>query len=656
MEYATSTVPTRQAAPTPESMSGARRCFIALLVALLGALLIACLSERTPTPLPANVAATTFSAGRALVDLEEIAREPRVVGSNWHAQSREYLRHALERIGLQVETQDAPLSDRSRAILKKSWGVPDSDTIMATNIIGVLPGRNHDQPAVAIMAHYDTVSASPGAADDGAGVVAALEIARAIKAGAVPERDLVVLLTDAEEVGLEGARGFFERHPLAKRIGVVINMEARGGGGRASMFETGSDNGAMMALFRRSVANPSTDSLGVFIYKVLPNDTDYTIPRQRGIAGFNFAFLGRSGLYHSPLATVATLDPGSLQHMGAQALDLTRALLEAPQLPGKAPDSVFADLFGKTMLVYPTGFGWVLLAISGACLGFAWLRAGGTAELGWRKINGGITVTLWALCHAILLLRLGNLLSGSATADVNYYDRLAAIPRLEPQAILLGFIALLGAALVVRPARRLLAIVPALGLTAACVLFSGFTTLGLITCGVGVVAALLSLMLPATRPGIWAGWLGVALPVFIVSLVLQLTAPTASPLFAWPLLPAAVTMALVAAFDPALKRPVTIAALAVIAAICGGWCLILAHLNFLALGATLPEVMALFVVLTILFAWPLMRGLQAGRTLAFTACAALLAAVVLALWVRFDPLAPSVAPYSIKTHDKAPTR
>jgi len=655
MEYATNTVSARQTAPNSGSAPGATHCFIALLAAVLGALLLACLSERTPAPLPATVPATTFSAGRALVDLEEIARQPRVPGSSWHAQSREYLKNALERIGLQVTTQEVPLSPRSRGILK-SWAAPDSDTVMATNIIGVLPGHNRDQPAVAIMAHYDTVSGSPGAADDGAGVVAALEIARAIKAGAALERDLVVILTDAEEVGLEGARGFFERHPLAKRIGVVVNMEARGAGGRAAMFETGGDNGAMMELFRRAVANPSTNSLGVFIYKVLPNDTDYTIPKRLGIAGFNFAFLGRSGLYHSPLATVATLDPGSLQHMGAQALAITRALLEVPKLPGKASDSVFADVFGRTMVTYPSGFGWVLLAASGACLGFAWLRARGTGELGWRQINGGITVTLWTLFHAMLLLRLGNLLSGSATVDVNYYDRLAAIPRLEFQAVLLCFIALLAAALVIRPTRRLLAIFPALGLTAAAVLFSGFTTLGLITCGIGVVAALLSLMLPVARPGIWAGWLGAALPIFIMSLVMQATIPTASPLFAWPLLLAAVIMALVAAFDPQLQRWVTFALLAAMTAIGGGWCLILAHLNFLALGASLPEVTALFVVLLLLFTWPILRGLQAGRTLASIALTALVGATVLALWVRFDPLAPSVAPYSITTHDKAPAR
>jgi len=43
-------------------------------------------------------------------------------------------------------------------------------------------------PAVALMAHYDSVPASTGASDDAAGVASALEIVRAIKARGVPAR------------------------------------------------------------------------------------------------------------------------------------------------------------------------------------------------------------------------------------------------------------------------------------------------------------------------------------------------------------------------------------------------------------------------------------------------------------------------------------
>ena len=60
-----------------------------------------------------------------------------------------------------------------------------TDTVVAghvENIVGVLPGRDRSAPALALMAHYDSVAASPGAADDIMGVAAILETARAIKA------------------------------------------------------------------------------------------------------------------------------------------------------------------------------------------------------------------------------------------------------------------------------------------------------------------------------------------------------------------------------------------------------------------------------------------------------------------------------------------
>ncbi|WP_414632948.1 M20/M25/M40 family metallo-hydrolase, partial [Brevundimonas sp. UBA7534] len=103
--------------------------------------------------------------------------------------------------------------------------------LQAVNIVGVLPGRDPALPAVALMAHYDSVPGSPGAADDASGVAAVLEAVRAIKARGPAERTLIVLLTDAEELNLDGARAFFSEHPLRDRIGAVVNLEARGGGG-----------------------------------------------------------------------------------------------------------------------------------------------------------------------------------------------------------------------------------------------------------------------------------------------------------------------------------------------------------------------------------------------------------------------------------------
>ena len=211
------------------------------------------------------------------------------------------------------------------------------------------------------MAHYDSVWGSPGAADDAAGVASALEIARAILPGE-QARDLVLIITDAEELGLVGAKGFFGAEgftpdPLASRIGALVNLETRGGGGRASMFETAPGNGEMVRLFQRSVQNPAANSLAVKIYELLPNSTDFTPAKKRGIQGVNFAFIGDAFLYHSPLATPERLDQAGLQHLGGQGLDITRALVTAQALPKPAPDLVFSDVLGRFIIAYPPALG-----------------------------------------------------------------------------------------------------------------------------------------------------------------------------------------------------------------------------------------------------------------------------------------------------------
>ena len=46
---------------------------------------------------------------------------------------------------------------------------------------------------------------------------------------------------------------------------------------------TGAANGAMMGLFARSVALPSAHSLAVLIYRLMPNSSDFTIAKDRGL-------------------------------------------------------------------------------------------------------------------------------------------------------------------------------------------------------------------------------------------------------------------------------------------------------------------------------------------------------------------------------------
>ena len=394
-----------------------------LIAVLLVALVLAILATTPPTPRAADASGAEFSAIRAMADVRLIAQQPHPTGTPENAAVRKYLTGHMAALGMEVSTGVASTSDRATERRNKWSGRGDVPQTL-TNLIGILPGKDRSLPAVLLMSHHDTVWGSPGAADDTAGVAASLEVARAIRTAGQPQRDLILLITDGEELGLEGAKHFFAADPLRARVGAVINMEARGGGGRTTLFQTSHENGAAIALYAHAVRRPGASSLAAFIYSVLPNDTDLTPVLEGPYTAYNFAFIGRPALYHSPAATPERLDHGSLQDMGGQVLDLSRALLAAPSLPPKAADVVFFDMFGLTTITYPIWLGWLMLA--GAVVSFVLTQRGGSSA----EARGGAARFAALLVGAGLLLYCLNWLSLGSHPS-NYYDRLAAIPQLE---------------------------------------------------------------------------------------------------------------------------------------------------------------------------------------------------------------------------------
>ncbi|MEY2885007.1 MAG: hypothetical protein RL490_2731 [Pseudomonadota bacterium] len=569
--------------------------WLAFVLTLVATLWLGVVTAQPPAPLPASAPASAFSADRAMADVRAVARAPHSTGSPENAANIAYLVGRLEALGFTVRTSTSPLPQKGRQRLQ-DWGSPYFNDTRLTNIIALRPGRDPAAPAVMVMAHHDSVWASPGAADDGAGVAAALEIARAIPRE-TQARDLVILLTDAEELGLYGAKAFFGTDkdnptagdPLAGRIGAIVNMETRGGGGRAYMFETGPDAGKMIGLYQQAVAQPATTSMAVKLYQMLPNSTDYTAAIKRGIPGFNLAFTGRAGLYHSPLATADNLEVGSLQHLGSQGLDLTRALVTAAQLPASAPDVVFGDLFGVVTFAWPPLVGWGLVAIAALLIVAAGRSTGG--QWRWAGVFGGMLDGLAFTAAAGALLYFGNLLSG-ADGETNYYDRLAALPRLELQALLL-FGAGFGVAMALLPRRRTL----------------------------------------------WDGWLGLALLSLILAVAVQIALPAGGAIFQLPLLAATLAM-VVASRAPAVGTPVAMLTAIPALAWLGG----LAHNILLGIGAGMPSVAAIFAPLTLLLLWPLVPRLS-RRTAIVAALLCITVAGGIALWVRLDPVAESVPPY-----------
>ncbi|WP_445748279.1 M20/M25/M40 family metallo-hydrolase [Polaribacter sp.] len=258
---------------------------------------------------------TGFSLDSALFHLKNISQKQHYVGSEGHKEVQNYLVSELEKLGFEVEIQ------QKVAVNKKWFAATNTE-----NIIAKLPGTSSGK-ALLLLSHYDSAMfSSIGASDAGSGVVTILEGIRAFLAkNAAHKNDIILLFTDAEELGLFGAQAFVKHHPWAKNIGLVLNFEARGSGGPSYMLlETNGKNSKLLSEFLLAKPNfPAANSLMYSIYKMLPNDTDLTVFRANAnINGFNFAFIGDHFDYHTAQDSYERLDRESLLHQADYLMTL----------------------------------------------------------------------------------------------------------------------------------------------------------------------------------------------------------------------------------------------------------------------------------------------------------------------------------------------
>lgn len=376
--------------------------FLGVLVLWVSIAALAILSVRAlhaPQPVPATAPENQFSAERALVHVREIAGVPHALGSPANAAVRNYLFAQLSHLGLQPQ-------------IFSSIGVdPTSHLIIAgktNDIVGRLSG-SASGPAIMLMAHYDSVYRAPGAGDDASGVASILEIVRALKQGSPMQSDIIVLLTDGEEAGLLGAEAFAHSHPWMKDVGLIMNFEARGNRGPSLLFETGPNNQPLIETVARVAPHPIGSSLFYELYKILPNDTDFTVFRPAGIPGLNFAFGEGLEAYHSPLDTPEHLSLASLQHHGSYGLALTRHFgqLDLTALRNSHGDDVFFDWFGSRLVAYSQTWvlpGQILITL---LLAVAFVLAFRRPEINKRQFFLAIPA-----CLAILILLVAALAAG----------------------------------------------------------------------------------------------------------------------------------------------------------------------------------------------------------------------------------------------------
>ncbi len=326
------------------------------LLFLLGVIIIfivSLVSFKGPDPVEIKDSTDEFSAYRAMDHLRVIAKKPHSMATKEHAVVRQYLVDHLKEMGLETSLQEASVIIDQRNLRAAT----------VFNVVGVLRGTDNSK-AIMIASHYDSTPHTLGAADDGAGVSAMLETIRVIKEMEPFKNDIIFLFTDGEESGLFGARAFVEENILAKEVGLLLNLEARGSSGPAYTYEVSPDNGWIMKEFFKAVRYPIASSLAYEVYKLMPNSSDFTIFKEAGMSGFNVAFLEDFVNYHSMNDTPETISLNSLQHTGSYAVDLIKHFGNMELIDQKKQDLLYFNVIGHQVVHFPQNLSLFLILLS----------------------------------------------------------------------------------------------------------------------------------------------------------------------------------------------------------------------------------------------------------------------------------------------------
>lgn len=346
--------------------------------------LIVLSATATVQPAFAQEAATTRAAP-TVVKIEDIraalttlARddyEGRRVGTNGEARAAHFVARRFEALGLTAAGNDGyfqriPMrrtvdgAGRERFELLPSWNrfsqLPGNERVIGTNVVGVLRGSDPvlREEAVIVVAHLDHMgigtpnaqgdSIYNGADDDASGVVAVLEIARALSRGPAPRRTVIFLAVTAEEVGMLGARWYAQNAPFPLRQTVaVLGIEMIGrpdplAGGHGRAWLTGYDRSTMGELFRQSGLAVVPDPRPQYNFFLR---SDNIVFARQGIPAHTLSSYNMHADYHTPDDEVDRIDFEHMALVIETAIEAVRVLADGPAPewnPGGRPGTMRA--------------------------------------------------------------------------------------------------------------------------------------------------------------------------------------------------------------------------------------------------------------------------------------------------------------------------
>ena len=331
-----------------------------LVIASLGAV-TAC-GGGTPAPAsPSPIATSTVNESdvrRLLGALAHDSMEGRATASRGSARAARFIAEELARYGVQPAGdsgffQRVPIGLQMRGNARRPTLLPSlaaRDTLpadarpAAVNVLGLIAGSDpvlRDQ-VVLIGAHYDHVGIGTGLAgdsifngadDDASGVVAVMEIAKALARGPAPKRTVIVAAMTGEEVGLLGTRWYIQQ-PVRPIEAMVADLEIEmigrpdslaGGPGRGWL--TGYERSTMGELFAGAglpiVADRRLDQQ--FFER-----SDNIAFARRGIVAHTLSSFNMHNDYHQVTDDVTRVDFAHMTRLIDVAVRAARLLADSP--------------------------------------------------------------------------------------------------------------------------------------------------------------------------------------------------------------------------------------------------------------------------------------------------------------------------------------
>lgn len=374
-----------------------------------------------------SISSDEFSTNNAISNLKIIADEPRPLGSKNHSIVKEKIIERIKSLGLEPRIQ------KTTAISQ----FPERNILAAlvTNIYCRIEGSRTSDDAVLFVAHYDSVQNSAGASDNGSAVAVFLETIRVLKSKPKLNNDLIFLFTDAEEIGLLGARSFADELFSSQNIKLVANFDSRGSKGILNMFQTSSENARLINEYAAIYANKNANFLNSEIYNLLNNNSDLTVFLKKDTAALNFANIDGSNTYHNQTDTIENVNTGLLQAKGNQIIALADHFgsVEINELKSKE-NIIYFDFLGSGLITYSKIFACIITSAIGFLIALHIFS-------GYKDKNLKLTKLLTAIVYFIiigassslipvvvwLLLRLFQTYPGYSIQDDIYYSKIYII-------------------------------------------------------------------------------------------------------------------------------------------------------------------------------------------------------------------------------------